>query len=531
MQKFSRAKATIILIIASVGSNILGMVRNHFFATNVPSNELASYYAAFRIPDLIYNLVVLGILSSIFIPVFMSEIKDGDKKSAFRFANNIINFTILFVSAVSIALFFIMPYLTELIVPGFSQGAKLMTTQLSRIMLISPLIFGLSSIAGGILNAFKKFTAYALAPMFYNLGIIFGTLYLTKDYGVFGIAFGVILGALLHLLVQLPSIIKTGYDYRPILDFKDKALREIFRLAPPRIGGLIATQANFLILTILGSIIGGGSIAYLNLANDTQTFVSVVFGISFATVVFPLLTEKASLEKTEEFTWEFSKSFRQILYFVIPASIGLILLRGQVTRLILGYGYFKIVDTKLTAAVLGAFAISLFAQATIPLLVRAFYALKDTKTPFYAALVSVFVNLAGSLTLPKYFSQFVILSEKDVTFAVVGLAVSFTVASIVNMFILLFALHYRLGHLEDKKIIVDLVKIIFASTIMALAVQGLKYGVSPIIDPTHPVVGFALQTLVVITGGAVVYFLITYLIKCDGIKGVRDLVKRFIKTV
>lgn len=526
MTKFSKTKATLILITASIGSNVLGMVRNHFFASRIPSATLGSYYAAFRIPDLLFNLVVLGVLSSVFIPVFMDHIAKDDKKSAWDFTNHLINLTIISLAVLSAVLFFLMPYLTSLITPGFSEASKDLTAKLAQIMLLSPIIFGLSSIAGGILNSFKKFTAYALAPLFYNAGIIFGTVYLTPYFGVYGLAYGVLLGAALHFLIQVPSILKLGYRYRPILDLKDKSLREVLRLAPPRIGGLLANQANLFILTIVGSIIGGGSIAYLNLANDTQTFVSVVFGISFATAIFPLLTEKASLGKTEDFIKEFSLSFRQILFFTIPASIGLILLRGQITRLILGYGFFKIIDTKLTAAVLGALALSLFAQATTPLLVRAFYALKDTKTPFYAAFFSVLVNLAGALTLPHFFSQYAIDPERNITFAVVGLALSFTIASFFNMIYLLGALHKRLESLHDGEIINSLSKVVVATFFMALSVQGLKYFISPVIDPLHPVIGFTTQTLTVIVLGAGVYFFFAWLFKCEEMKGIKTILRR-----
>ncbi len=526
---FKKTRAVLILIIASVGSNILGMVRNHFFAEKISTSLLASYYAAFRIPDLLYNLVVLGVLSSVFISIFMEEMTHEDKKKAFKFANNVINFIIVSLGILSLVLLFLMPFLTNLIAPGFSLEAKGLTTKLSQLMLLSPIIFGLSSIAGGILNSFKKFTAYALAPLLYNLGIIFGTLFLVPVFGIFGLVYGVLVGALLHLFVQLPSVLKLGFRYQPILNLKERSLKEILKLAPPRMGGLMANQANFFIATILGSVVGGGSIAYLNLANDIQTFVSVVFGLSFATAIFPVLTEKASQDKTQSFIFEFSQTFRQILFFTIPSALGLILLRGQIVRLILGYGLFKIIDTKLTAAVLGAFALSLFSQATIPLLVRAFYALKDTKTPFYAAFFSVSINLLGSLTLPKLFSQYAIDPGKNITFAVVGLAAAFTIASFVNMIILLVALHKRLGNFNESEIFVSLGKVLFASAIMGTIIQVLKYGISPIIDPAHPVLGFTTQTLAVIFIGAGVYFLITYLLKCDETQGFKKILRRLIR--
>lgn len=525
-KNFSVNRATLILIMASVGSNVLGMVRNHFFAEKMPSSLLATYYSAFRIPDLLFNIVVLGVLSSVFISFFMDHLNIG-KKEAFKFANNVINFTILVLSSISIILFILMPQLTEIISPGFSFEDKKLTTDLARIMLLSPIIFGLSSIIGGILNSFKKFFAYALAPIFYNLGIIFGTIFLTPKFGIFGIAYGVIIGAFFHLLVQIPSVIKSGYRYKPFLNFNDKSLKDILKLSPPRIGGLVANQTNFFIITIIGSIIGGGSIAYLNLANDIQTFVTVVFGLSFATAVFPLLTENASLNRTEDFIKGFSKTFRQILFFSIPAALGIILLRGQIVRLIYGYGFFKIIDTKLTAAVLGVLALSLFAQASIPLLVRAFYALKDTKTPFYAAFFAVIVNIFGSLTLPKFFSQYVIDAERGITFAVVGLALSFTISSFINMLILLFSLHKRLGGLDDSKIINSLSKIIISSALMAGIIQYLKYAVSPIIDPQHPVLGFSIQTLTVVFAGALSYFFVCYIFRCEEIFGLRKIFDKY----
>ncbi|PIR67289.1 murein biosynthesis integral membrane protein MurJ [bacterium CG06_land_8_20_14_3_00_33_50] len=526
MKEFSKNRATLILMIAAIGSNVLGLGKDIVFNLHFKSDLLKIYFSAFRFPDLIYNLVVLGVLSSIFITFFIDHLNNKGKEDAFKFANNIINFTIIATSIFSIILFFMVPFLIHGLTPGFSPEEKELTAKLIQIMLLQPILMGLSSVIGGVLNSFKKFVAYALAPIFYNLGIIFGAIFLAPKYGIFGLAYGVLIGAFLHLLIQLVPVLKTGYRYKFVFNATDQSLRQMLKLAPPRIGGLLASQANLFIITIVGSLIGGGSITYLMYANDIQAFVVVVFGLSFATVVFPLLADYASLNKTEEFINELSTSFRQILFFAIPASLGLILLRGQIVRLLLGYGFFKFTDTKLTAAILGVFALSLFAQASILILVRAFYALKDTKTPFYAALSAVLVNIIGSITLPKFFDQYVADPKNGITFAVVGLAAAFTIASFVNMLILLIALHKRLGGLNDGKIINSLSKIIIASAAMAISIQGLKYVISPIINPIHPVLGFTVQTLFVIFAGAGVYFFLAYILGCDEIKGFKNIFKR-----
>jgi putative peptidoglycan lipid II flippase len=514
------AYATLFLACASVGSNILGLLRDRIFVWRFGAGDaLDAYYAAFRIPDLIFTLLVLGALFSAFIPVFTEYISKGEKKTAFFIANSIINLSVIVLLLAGIFIFIFAPQLMSIIAPGFKTNLdKIQTTiNLTRLMLICPILFGISNIIGGILNSFKRFYAYALAPVVYNLGIISGALFLVPLYGIYGLAYGVILGAFLHMIIQIPAVFQTGYRFRPNWNVTHKAVKQIGKLMLPQSLSLGVGQIKLIVDTMIASILRSGSVAIINLANNIQTVPTVIFGISYATTIFPNLAEKASLGKEKEFVDDFSWAFRQICFLIIPSSLGLILLRAQVVRLVLGAAKFTWEDTRLAAAALGFFAISLIAQATVPLLARCFYAMQDTKTPLIFTITSVAVNIAAAFLLASYFGF---------QHGVKGLALAFTIASFVNMFLLFWVLHSRLGNLDDLRIINCLIKITIASIIMSFAVQGAKYAIAPQVN-MQTGVGVGLQTLGSIAVGVAVYFTAALVLKCQEISGVKKVFKRF----
>ncbi len=514
------AYATLFLACASVGSNILGMVRDRIFVWRFGAGDaLDAYYAAFRIPDLIFTLLVLGALFSAFIPVFTEYISKKEIKTAWIIANTIINITITFLFLTGIFIFIFTPQLISIIAPGFQANSDKMATTvaLTRLMLICPILFGISNIIGGILNSFKRFYAYALAPVMYNLGIISGALFLVPKFGVYGLAYGVILGAFLHMVIQIPAVLQVGFRYHPHLDIKHKAVKQIGKLMIPQSIALGVAQIKLIVDTMIASILRTGSVAIINLANNIQTVPTVIFGISYSTTIFPNLAEKASLNKLKEFVDDFSWAFRQIAFLIIPSSCGLILLRAQVIRLVLGAAKFTWEDTRLAAATLGFFAISLIAQATVPLLARCFYAVQDTKTPLIFSLISVAVNIVAALALASYFGA---------QYGVAGLALAFTIASFVNMFLLFWVLHSRLGELDDIRIINSLIKILIASLIMSFATQGAKYAIAPLVNMERGW-GIAVQTLGSIAVGVTVYFTVALVLKCEEISGVKKVFRRF----
>lgn len=497
--------AAALLALFSVASRFLGVIRDHILAGSFGAGtELDIYFAAFRVPDFIYNLVVLGALSAGFIPIFSemiqrSKIVPGEKEKLVRLASNVFNTLLLLIFLLSIlGILFARP-LTDWVAPGFSDAAKDQTADLTRIMFLSPLFLGMSGVLGGILQSYKRFFVYSLSPIFYNLGIIFGALVLVRFWGLTGLAWGVVLGAALHFAIQLPTVWKLGFRYHLFLDWRDRGLRQIARMMGPRTLSLAVSQVNLLAMTALASSLDSGSLTVFNLANNLQSFPLGVFGISFAVAAFPFLSENAY--KPEELKARFSATIRQILFFIIPASVLLITLRAQIIRIIYGSGAFNWQDTVLTMNTLGFFALSLFAQATIPLLVRVFYARRDSLTPFYLGLFSVGLNIILAWYLRPYFG-------------VAGLALAFSIASIVNFLSLWIWLYFRVGSLDLDKILVSVLKFSGAAIGAGAVVQILKVAVWPFIDMTT-FAGVFIQLVVSASGGIIVYIVLCRVFKSE----------------
>ncbi len=468
----SVAMAALIISLAGIISRILGLFRDRILASQFGAGDtLDIYYAAFRIPDLVYNLLVLGALSAAFIPVFTSLHSTDEKKEAWSLASGMLNLQTIAVFLISGTFALFSPWLLHIITPGFSDEKIAITSVFSRIMFLSPILLGISAIFGGILVSFKKFLIYSLAPIFYNVGIIIGALVFVPIMGSHGLAWGVVLGAGLHMLVQYPTVRFSGFHYRPISFsiLKNHHVRKVIRLMIPRALGIAVNQVNLLVITIFASTLAAGSLTIFTFANNIQATPIGLFGSSFAIAVFPLLSTYAAKNKWVEFSESFFKIMRQILFFIIPLSIVLIILRAQIVRVVLGSGKFDWEDTVLTFQTLGLLSISLFAQALIPLITRSFYAIHNTKTPFYIALISETVNiLLVILLIGKY--------------SVLGLAVAFSAGSLVNMSLLLIYLRKNLPGFKFSGISDWLFNIILASGITGIAIQISKYGVGHFVD-------------------------------------------------
>ncbi|MFA5070200.1 MAG: murein biosynthesis integral membrane protein MurJ [Patescibacteria group bacterium] len=508
------AGGAIIIAFASIVSRLLGLLRDRLFASTFGAGDiLDSYYAAFRLPDLIFNVLVLGALSAAFIPVFL-EYWQKDKeanfstKEAWRIANSVLNIICLILLVLGLFFFIFATPITRLITPGFSPVKQAMTVDLTRIMLASIFIFGISNIFGSILNSFRKFLAFAFAPVMYNIGIIFGILLFYKWWGVEGLAWGVVVGAFLHLAIQVPSVLKTGFRYQWLFDFKHPGVRKMFRLILPRTFGLAVGQINQLVITVIASFLAAGSLAVFNLANNLQSFPINVIGVSLAIAAFPLMSEAFAARETDKFVVQFSVTLRRVLFLIIPASVLFILLRAQIVRVILGAGAFDWQDTYLTAQALGYFSLSLFAQSLIPMLARSFYAHQDTKTPVKISVVSLLINILGSVILSRYMG-------------ILGLALSFSISNLVNMALLILVLRRRFGDLDDKKIINSTVRILLASFFMGgviwLVKRFLVLGLN-----MQTFVGVLLEGVVAGAVGVLVYLAIAFIFHFDEISILRQ---------
>lgn len=436
---------------ASLASRAIGLVRDRLLAGHFGAGpELDAYYAAFRLPDFFYQLIILGALSAGFIPVFTDYLEKRGQSEAWELAEKVLSVIALVFGVACVILFVLAHKLVPFMVPGFLGEQLQLTILLSRILLVSTFIMGLSAVMGGVLQATRRFLAFSLAPVLYNVGIIIGVLGFAPNFGVRGVAFGVVLGAGLHFLVQALVAMPLGLKRIRWPSFDDAGVRQILKLMLPRIGGLAASQVNMTVLLILASTLSAGSIAVFNFANNLQYVPIGLIGISFAVAAFPAFSKLAVAQDMAGLKDSFLSTTQKILFLIIPATALMLLLRAQIVRLVLGAGIFDWEATIRTADVLAIFVFALMAQAMIPLLARVFYALKDTRTPLFVSLFSMLNVIVLALILKEHYG-------------IMGLATAFALDGFAQFILLWFLLRRRFGHLEGKYLSRSLVKIILAS--------------------------------------------------------------------
>jgi putative peptidoglycan lipid II flippase len=516
--------AAFILAITTLLSRILGLIRDRLLAGEFGAgNELDIYFSAFSLPDLIYSILIMGAISSAFIPIFAQYFKK-DEEDAWKLTGGLLSWVILILIALSLILIIFAPQVVSIIAPGFSAAKKAMTVTLTRIMFLSPLILGISSIFSGVLQYFNRFLIYSLAPIMYNLGIIIGIVFLVPAMGLTGLAWGVVLGAFLHFLIQLPSAIYSGFKFKGFFKLH-QGIKKIITLTIPRTIGLAATQINYVVITAIASGLTVGSIAIFNLSDNLQNVPIGIIGISFAMAVFPRLASSSAENDKKSFFTNFSLVFNQILYLILPISAIFFILRAQIIRLVLGTGQFGWVDTRLTAAALGIFAISIFAQSLIPLISRAFYSLHDTKTPVLISLASIGLNILMSFgfvwilnqsnLFTEFFSGIFKLSGIK-NFAVLGFPMAFSLSGIFNFAVLMKFFNRKTRGYDARDIFSSVFKSVFkivvSCILMALVIYGLLQ-IFNLIFNTKTFIGLFLQTSISGLIGIGVYFIISLLFK------------------
>ena len=509
--------AAAVIAVSSFISRILGLFRDRVLAGEFGAGEtLDIYYAAFRIPDFVYNILIFGSLSAAFIPLFATYLTaPGDRNEAFRFANIILSVGFIVVLPVVFLGIVFAPVLSKFFVaPGFSSEAQEITVAMTRIMFLSPILLGISGLVGSILQSFKRFFVYSLAPIFYNIGIIIGALFFTDFMGVSGLAWGVVFGAFLHLLIQLPSIYSLGFRFRIIPEFKNEKLRIFARLMWPRTLNLFIVQLNLVIVTVIASHLQSGSIAIFNFANNIQSFPVGIIGISFAVAAFPTLAQHIANGEKEKFIESLSKAMSEILFFVLPFMVLIIALRAQIVRVLLGTGAFDWQDTILTFETLGLFTVSLFAQSVTPLLLRAFYAIHNTIIPLIISILSLILNAFLS-----YYLVFYRLLD------VQGLALAFSLSSIVGLLLLWIALRLYVGYLRDWHVMLSSFKIIVSSVAMVPFIQFAKNVVAKFLS-TETFLGIFIQGMASAFAGILIYVLVSFLLKSEELSVLYGSLKR-----
>jgi len=394
------ALAAVIVAFGFVGSRLLGVVRTIVIASAFgASPELDAYNVAFRIPDLIFQVLAGATLGSAFIPVFARKFEREGPPAAWLLASRVLNLVVLATAALCLAAFMLAPVLVPAIAPGLgddlgrSEELTGRAVELTRIMLASTLLFAASGMLTGMLNGRERFFLPALAPMLYNLGIIFGAVVLADRWGVNGLAFGVVLGAGMHLGVQVPGVIREGFRYRPTLGWGDPAVREVGRLMAPRVVGLAAAQLNFVVTGFFASKVGASAISNMTYAWLLAGLPLALFGMALSTAVFPRLAGQVARDELDALNETVSRVLRLIMFLTVPAALGLAMLREPAVITLLERGAFTRADALMTAAALGWYCLGIVPQAGIEIHSRGFYALGDTRTPVALSVLAVAINL------------------------------------------------------------------------------------------------------------------------------------------
>jgi len=467
--------AAIILTVSILLSRVLGLLRDRFLAgTFGASMNLDIYFAAFRIPDLVYSIIFAGGVVVSLLPLFSQHYENKKEKDGWDLINNVLNLFIVLFVITGILFWIFTPQIISSMVVGFDAHAKQVTIDLTRLIFLSVLFFGLSSVFSTILNYFNRFVSYSIAPILYNLGIIFGVLCLTSYFGVFGAGVGVVIGSFLHLIIQIPPAIRCGYRYKPVLNIFSKEIKEFIGIIIPRTIASSTAQINFIIITFIASTIGSGAISVFNLSNNLRYLPIGIIGVSFATAVFPSLSKFWAEGNKEQFNVQLRKIFSQVLYISFPVGILIYILRNEIVDIILKTGEFGGVAAELTAICLALYAISTFAQCLVPVLLRGFFSIKDTITPTFVAIFFVALNTALSFFFVSLFNgveaiqrfSFLGLELTGNGVSLAGLVFAFNLSLLMEFILLFVLLIDKIGDFGIKYLAKSFLKIFTSSIIM-----------------------------------------------------------------
>jgi putative peptidoglycan lipid II flippase len=467
-RRIARDAGTVMLaiLLGQVFSLLSSILITRAFGTGI-QNE--AFNASNRLPDILYQLIAGGALASAFIPTFTTLLTRGQRSKAWLLASAIANIiTVIFiVLGVLIALF--APWVVQrILAPGFTADPVkfALTVDLVRIQMIAPVVFGLSGLGMGILNSHRSFLWPALAPMMYSIGKILGVLLLAPSLGVYGLALGVVGGALMHGLIQLPALLKLpGLKYTPTFGIRLPDVREVARLMGPRVLGVAFVQLNFLVNTRLASLQPLGSVTALAVGFSLMMIPEAAIAQASAIAALPAFSAQAAAGKLAEMRNSLSALLRGLLLLALPASIGLILLRAPLVTIIFQRGEFDASSTQLVAWALLWYAAGLVGHSVVEIVSRAFYALHDTKTPVGVGVAAMSLNVGLSIGLSRLFNTWGWMPHG-------GLALANSIATFLEMGVLLIFMRRRLTGLEGRHVLNGLVKALAAAGVMALALWG-----------------------------------------------------------
>src|SRR5438132_1322288 len=497
----SIARASAIMIVTLVASRILGWLRLSVIGAHFGETpELDAFWAAFKIPDAIFGLVVAGALASAFIPVFTSYLAREREQEAWHVASSVMNAVLLLLVGFSVVMWLAAPYVVPTFVAPFRDPKQIaLTVDLTRLMLLSPIFMGLSSLTTGILNSYRQFLSSATAPLVYNLVIILFTQFGYPFLGIHAVAIGVVVGALVMWLVQLPELTFRRTRYSFSLDLGHPGVRDVLRLAGPRAVALGAVQIVFFVDTILASGMPVGSLVALNYAFQLLMLPLGVFSIAISAAVFPTLSHYASIGDVNRMRQAVQQAIRWILFLTLPTAILMIVLRRPIVNLLFQYGSFGAELREATQAAFLFYSLGLAGHALVQILARAYYASRDTATPLALTLISIGLNVVLDVLLAP-------------TLFINGLALANAVSTLVEAALLLTLLATR-ARLRLVGLGLSSAKHICASLLMGVAMFAFIRATNVTVDLEQTKIGLALQTLVASAVGGAVYLAAAYLLR------------------
>jgi putative peptidoglycan lipid II flippase len=393
---------------AFVVSNLAGLIKwalvTRAFGT---SAQMDAFNAANRLPEILFTLMAGGALASAFVPTFTAFLAQSDRESAWRLASSVANLVFLGLSSSAALSWIVAPWLVRhVLAPYFTDPAQIsLTVSLLRILLVSAVIFGLSGLLMGVLNAHQHFLLPALAPTFFWLGWIAGVIFLAPKMGIHGLAWGVVLGALMHLLIQLPGLRGRSARYHLWLGLRDPSVRRVGALMGPRLIGVGVVQINFLVNTILASGMPEGSLTGITIAFAVMMMPQVIIAQAIGIAVLPTFSEQVARNEIAEMRASLATTLRSVLFLSLPASIGLIVLRRPIVSLLFQRGVFDARSTELVAWALLWYAAGLVGHSLLEIVARAFYAMQDTRTPVAVGAGAMAMNVGLSIVLSTMFAR------------------------------------------------------------------------------------------------------------------------------
>lgn len=516
-QKNNIKKTAFLLMMINLLSRFLGFIREMIIARVFGRNSVTdAFFAAFTIPDVMYDLLVVGALSSGFMPVFNEHLAKDDEEGAWKAANTFITVAVIFIVVFNILYYALARYLVPLVAIGNAKdpATYALTVKLTRFMTVSVSFAVFAGLSMGVLNSYKIFTAPALGPVMYNVGIILGAIILGGKFGIYGLATGVILGAILNFGIQVPSFIKVGKRFRLKLETQNESYKRMLKLMGPAIFGLAIMRINLVVNQNIASLLDQGSITGLRYAQRIIMLPVGIFGASVSTAIFPTLNAHIARKEYEEYKTVISQGLRTLIFITIPATVGLMVLNKPVVRLLFKTGKFTEQDVLFTAYALIFYAIGILALCSVPVLIRCFYSLQDTITPAKIGLGIVIFNITLNLIFVKFSSL-----------AIGGIALANSLASLLQMFVLYKVLSIKAKGLKTREVMITFAKAIVSALIMGAVVYLTSYGMDKVLGNASKLAQL-INAGVSIGIGVIVYIACAYLLKMEELQDAVEMIKK-----